>query len=176
MKSFKRFMMESKMGRELSDSIGSAAENKPYMYTTADFHSGNSPFHVQKIGNPVKFKISDGTHKVKSLEHDEEVTVPKGHVIVSRPNIKGDKPYFMPPNKFEELHDGIDYEKGTATQRGVTKEAFKAPHDGIFHPPWSKVPLHVKKGDTIIKNGDNPRDVAAIAPDVYKQTYREIKK
>jgi len=32
----------------------------------------------------------------------------------------------------------------------------------------------VKKGNTIVKNGDNPRDVAAIDPKIFKQTYRKI--
>lgn len=177
MKTFKQFIKESHLAKSLSGVIGSASEkHDSYMFTTDDFHSGNSPYSVQKIGNPVNFKISDGTDKVKSLEHSEEVTVPKGHVIVSRPSVKGDKPYHMPRNKFEELHDDINHEKGTATQRSVTKTAITAPHDGVFHPTWSEKPLNVKEGDIIVKNSDAKRDVAAIAPSVFKQTYKRVKK
>lgn len=180
MKSFKEFIKESKMGRELASSIGSAGDRpKPKIFTTADFKEDNTFMVRKKGGIPVNFKVSDGTQEIQSLEDEKPKTVPKGHVIVHRHTIKGDKPYSMPPELFNNLHDDIDHKKGTATQKGVLKRAIKAhllddgPHGrhGIFHPDWSKTPMKVKHGDIIVDNGGGPNDVAAIDPDVFKKTY-----
>ena len=159
---------ESVMARMLGGSIGSAGEQGPRMYTTADFENADVGI-ATKIGNRVNFKISDGTHKVQSLEHDEPVLVPKGHVIVHRPDVDGDRPYAMSHDEFKRLHKNINYETGTAHQAEVTKKFIIAHEDGHTIVPWHPTPLRVRKGDILVHNGNH---VGPVNNEVFARTYR----
>lgn len=158
--------------------------NTPYRYSSADF--AGPVMTVEKIGNPVTFKVSKG-ETVSTKEGD--VTAPKGHVIITRPSVKGQQPdtYSMPREKFDELHDEIDEKAGTARQKGVRKPAIIADRNGEFKPPWADAPLSVRKGDMIVNNGGphdpkNPHnDVAAVqgnpndSKSVSGQTYKVVR-
>lgn len=150
--------------------IASADDNRPYKYSSKDFKNG-SQIATKKGSIGVKWRVGKPGEKIKTKEG--ESTVPKGHVVVSRPGVDSSDNYHMPAKKFKELHHKIVGD--AAEQRPVQKPVIKAHRDGVFHPPWAKEPMKVNKGDYVVNNDhhntEDHNDVASIKPDVFHKTY-----